>query len=114
MRMPPLVVLLWLAVALSALPEALRWWRSSRSVWEVRWEADTNAPPVGILTTAGAPPRTRDDADLARRLEADDAADLVRMDDDGGPQMRVAAGPDPQASGGPVQSPRLFSAGVAL
>jgi hypothetical protein len=85
MRMPSFVVLLWLAVALSALPEIRRWWRSSRSVWEVRWAADTNVSPVGFLITAGAPTRARDNADLARTLEADDA-DLVRMDDDGGPR----------------------------
>jgi hypothetical protein len=90
MRMPSLVVLLWLAVALSVLPEALRWWRSSRSVWQVRCAADTNAPPAGLLT-AGAPSRTRDDADLAGTLEAEDAADLLRMDDDGSPQMTSEA-----------------------
>ena len=76
--------------------------------------ADTNAPPVGFLMTAAAPTRTRDDADLARTLEADDASDLVRMDDDGGPQIRVAAGPDRPASGGLVQSSGLFSLGVDL
>ena len=65
MRMPSLVVLIWLAVALSALPEALRWWRSSRSVWQLRWAADTNAPPVGFLITARAPTGPRDDADSA-------------------------------------------------
>jgi hypothetical protein len=92
MRMPSLVALLWLAVAVSALSEVLRWWRSSHSLREVQW-AVTNAPPVGFLMTAGAPTRTHDDADLARTLEADDAADLVRMDDDGGSQMRVAAVP---------------------
>jgi hypothetical protein len=101
--MPSPVALLWLAVAVSALPEVLRWWRSSRSVGEVLWAVDTNAPPVGVLVTAGAPTRTRDDANPARALEADDAADLVRMDDDGGSQMMVAAGPDRQASVGAVQ-----------
>ena len=93
MRMPSFVECLWLAVALSALPEALRWWRSSRSVWAVRRAADTNAPPMGFLMTAAAPTRTRDDADLTRTLDADDTADLVRMDDDGGPQVGVAADP---------------------
>ena len=65
MRMPSLVVLVWLAVALSALPEALRWWRSSRSAWQMRWAADTNAPPVGFLIAARAPAGPRDDAVLA-------------------------------------------------
>jgi hypothetical protein len=46
MRMPSPLALLWLAVAVSALPEVLRWWRSSRSVGEVLWAVDTNAPPV--------------------------------------------------------------------
>ena len=92
MRMPSLVALLWLAVAVSALSEVLRWWRSSRSVREMLWAVDTNAPPLGFLMTAGAPTRTHDDANPPRTLEADDAADLVRMDDDGGSQM-VAAVP---------------------
>ena len=93
MRMPSPVALLWLAVAVSALPEVLRWWRS-RPVSDVRWAVDANAPPGGLPVPAGVPTRTRDDAYLARVQEADDAADLVRMDDDGGgSQMRVAAGP---------------------
>ena len=66
MRMPSLVALLWLAVAVCALSEVLRWWPSSRSVGDVLWAVGTNAPPMDFLMTAGAPTRTRDDANPAR------------------------------------------------
>jgi hypothetical protein len=55
MRMPFLVALLWLAVAVSVLSEILRWWRLSRSVGDVLWAVDTNLPPMGFLMAAGAP-----------------------------------------------------------
>jgi hypothetical protein len=56
--------------------------------------ADREPPHAGVTIVAGTHTRTLDDALDARTLTADDAIDLVRMDDDGGRQMASTAGPD--------------------
>jgi hypothetical protein len=54
--------------------------------------ADREPPHAGVTIAAGTATRTLDDALDARTVTADDAIDLVRMDDDGGRQMASTAG----------------------
>jgi len=55
--------------------------------------ADREPPHAGGPTAAGTRTPTLDDARDAGILTADDAIDLVRMDDDGSSQMASAGGP---------------------
>lgn len=86
--MPSLIAFLGIAVAACTIPAIVRWFRPSRRpLIEVLPAVDQDPAPAGIIMTAGTRTRTIEEAIGARTLRADDAADLVRMDDDGGWQM---------------------------
>ena len=82
---PAVTALLGVVVAASTASALVRWLRSSRrrSV-EVLPAMDEKPSRTGISLTAGARARTLEPAIRPRTQETDDAADLVRMDDDGG------------------------------
>ena len=67
----------------------VRWLRPSPPLVEVLPAVDQDPAPAGITMTAGIHIQTIEEAINARSLRADDAADLVRMDDDGGWQMAL-------------------------
>jgi hypothetical protein len=65
------------------IPACVRWLRPARPLVRVLPPVDQDPAPTGIRLTAGTRTRTLDEAIGARAL-ASDAADLIRMDDDGG------------------------------
>ncbi len=88
--MPSAIALLGIAAVGCTMPAFARWLRTRRPLVEVLPAVDQDpAPPAGILITGGTRTRTLSDAIDRRAQKANDAADLVRMDDDGG----LAAGP---------------------
>jgi hypothetical protein len=96
--MPSLMALAGISVIASVMPAIVRWVRPSRPRLDVLPAVDQDpAARAGIVMTAGARSRTLDNAIAARTVKADDAEDLVRMDDDGGSQMArqpaLTAGP---------------------
>ena len=64
-----------------AMPDAIPWLRKSRSLARVRPSRQRNRASAGLTMAAGTCVRTLDEPSL---IAADDALDLVRMDDDGG------------------------------
>lgn len=94
--MPSLIALLGIAVVACTMPAIVRWLRPSRPLVEVLPAVHQDPAPAGIIMTVGTRTRTLDEAIDARTLKADDAADLVRMDDDGGWQPALTEGPHRQ------------------
>jgi hypothetical protein len=83
--MPPVPVLLGIAVIALTMMAMIQWRRTSRVPVEVRPLRRSDRAHAGIIMTtmsAGRRVRTVDSAPAP-----DDALDLVRMDDDGGWQM---------------------------
>ena len=64
-----------------ANPDAIPWLRKSRALARVRPSKQRDRASAGLTMAAGACVRTLDEPN---RRAADDALDLVRMDDDGG------------------------------
>ena len=67
-----------------ANPDAIPWLRKSRSLAPVRPSRQRDRSSPGLTMAAGTSVRTLDEPN---RIAADDALDLVRMDDDGGWKM---------------------------
>jgi hypothetical protein len=86
LRMTPFVIgLLGVVVLACTVPAIVRWLRPSRPVVALLPAVDQDpVRPRGIIMTGGTRTRTLEEAIDARIQKADDAADLVRMDDDGG------------------------------
>jgi hypothetical protein len=86
--MPPTTVLAIAAVGIAALvflmPGSIPWLRTSRALVRVLPSGHRDQASAAITITAGTGVRTLDEPNLSA---ADDALDLVRMDDDGGWQM---------------------------
>ena len=72
------------AATLFLMPGAIPWWRMSRAPVRVLPTGHVDQPSAAITRTAGTGVCTLDEP---HRGTADDALDLVRMDDDGGWQM---------------------------
>jgi hypothetical protein len=77
-----LIALLWLSLIVSTMPTMVQWLRPSRPLVEVLPSLRQNPAGARSLLSAGARARTLEEVVDAR--EADKAADLFRMDDDGG------------------------------
>jgi hypothetical protein len=89
--MPSVIALLGIAVVGRTMPAIARWLRPSRRSVELLPAIDQQPPrPTGIIMTGGTRTRTRHEAVEGRVQKAADAADLVRMDDDGGPSDSTA------------------------
>ena len=86
--MPPTTVFAIVALGIAAIvflvPGPIPWLRTSRAFVRVLPSRDRNQASAAITTAAGTGVRTLDEPN---RSTADDALDLVRMDDDGGWQM---------------------------
>ena len=86
--MPPTTVFAIVALGLAAIvffvPGPIPRLRTSRAFVRVLPSRDRNQASAAITTAAGTGVRTLDEPN---RSTADDALDLVRMDDDGGWQM---------------------------
>lgn len=86
--MPPTTVFAIAAVGIAAIvflmPSATPWLRSSRALVRVLSSGHRDQPSAAITLAAGTGVCTLDEPN---RSTADDALDLVRMDDDGGWQM---------------------------
>jgi hypothetical protein len=81
--MPFLTTLFAIAVVGSTLPAMLRWFGPFRRVSEGLPSRDDTSPRAGLIKTAPAHSRRISDATDARIAQAQDEADLMRMDDDG-------------------------------
>ena len=86
--MPPTTVFAIAAVGIAAIvflmPGAIPWLRTSRALVRVLPSGHRHQPSAAITLAAGTGVRTLDERN---RRTADNALDLVRMDDDGGWQM---------------------------
>jgi hypothetical protein len=86
--MPPTTVFAIAAVGIAAIvflmPGAIPWLRTSRARVRVLPSGHRDQPSAAITLPAGTDVCTLDESNRSR---ADDALDLVRMDDDGGWQM---------------------------
>jgi hypothetical protein len=86
--MPPITVFAIAAVGIAAIvflmPGGIPWLRTSRALVRVLPSGHRNQPSAAIRVAAGNDLCTLDES---KRSTADDALDLVRMDDDGGWQM---------------------------
>lgn len=86
--MPPttlfVIALAGIAVLVFAMPNAFPWLRASRSLARVTPAIHRDEASAGSAMDGGSCARTPDEPN---RLTAEDALDLVRMDDDGGWQM---------------------------
>lgn len=81
---PTLIALLGIVAIGAAMPAIVRRLRASRPLVEVLPAVDDDPVPAGITLSAGTRTRTLDEVIEARTRKADEAADLVRLDDDGG------------------------------
>ena len=87
--MPSVIAVLGIAVVGCAMPVIARWLRASRPVVEVLPAVEQHPTrPRGVIMTAGTRTRRLQEAIEVRIQKAADAADLVRMDDDGAPKVR--------------------------
>jgi high-affinity K+ transport system ATPase subunit B len=87
--MPSVIALLGIAVVGRTVA---RWLRPSRRSVEVLPAIDQQpARPTGIIMTGGTRARTLHEVVEGRVQKAADTADLVRMDDDGGPSELARA-----------------------
>lgn len=97
---PLLMTFVGIGVIASTMPTILRRFGPVRTGVEVFAAADDGLLPGEVVITAGRRTRTLDAAIDARTMTAEDASDLVRMDDDGGWQMArqsaLADGPVPR------------------
>ena len=86
--MPPATVVVIAAVGIAAIvfsmPGAFPWLRTPRAPVRARPSGHRDHASAAITVAAGTCVRTLDEPN---RSDADDALDLVRMDDDGGWQM---------------------------
>ena len=86
--MPPTTLFVIVAVGIAAIvfsmPSAISWWGTSRALVRVRPSGHRDHADAAITVAAGTCVRPLDEPN---RRDADDALDLVRMDDDGGRQM---------------------------
>jgi uncharacterized iron-regulated membrane protein len=86
--MPPttlfVIAVLGLAAIIFTMPGVVPWLRTSRAVVRAVPSRHRHTPSVAITMAAGTCVRTLDEPNEST---ADDALDLVRMDDDGGWQM---------------------------
>jgi high-affinity K+ transport system ATPase subunit B len=90
--MPSVIALLGIAVVGRTVPAIARWLRPSRRLVEVLPAIDQQpARPTGIIMTGGTRARTFHEVVEGRVQKAADTADLVRMDDDGGPSELARA-----------------------
>jgi len=90
--MPSVIALLGIAVVGRTVPAIARWLRPSRRLVEVLPAiAQQPARPTGIIMTGGTSARTLHEVVEGRVQKAADTADLVRMDDDGGPSELARA-----------------------
>jgi hypothetical protein len=86
--MPPVPVLLGIAVIALTMMAMIQWRRTSRVPVEVRPLRRSDRAHTGIImTTMSARRRVRTVDSEASAPAPDDALDLIRMDDDGGWQM---------------------------
>jgi hypothetical protein len=91
-RTPFVIGLLGIVVAACTMPAIFRWLRPSRPSVALLPAVDQDpVRPPGITLTGGTRTRTLEEAIDARIQKAEDAAGLVRMDDDGG--SRPVPGP---------------------
>jgi hypothetical protein len=85
---PPTTVFAIAAVGIAAIvflmPGAIPWLRTSRALVRVHPSGHRDRASAAITMAVGTGVRTLDEPN---RSTADDALDLVRMDDDGGGQM---------------------------
>jgi hypothetical protein len=81
---PTLIALLGIAAIGATMPAIVRRLRTSHPQVEVLPAVDQDSAPAGIMIAAGMRTRTLGEVIGARTAKTDDAADLVRMDDDGG------------------------------
>jgi hypothetical protein len=92
--MPSLIALLGIVVIGSTMPAIVGWLRTSRP-WVHVLPAVVHEPPPGrLMMTASTSSRTLHEVIDANTPDTGDAADLVRMDDDGGRQMDPAGRTD--------------------
>jgi hypothetical protein len=86
--MPPTTLFVIAAVGIAAIvfsmPGAISWWGTSHALVRVRPSGHQDHANAGITVPAGTCVCTLDESNQSN---ADDARDLVRMDDDGGGQM---------------------------
>lgn len=83
--MPFLMTLVGIAAVGSTMPAIIRRFPLSRRHVEVFPSLDETPPPPPVLIMTGdVYIRTVDEVKCAGTVKADDAADLMRMDDDGG------------------------------
>jgi hypothetical protein len=87
--MPFLTTLLAIAVVGSTMPAMVRRFGPFRRVSEVLPSRDDISPHGGLVMSAPTHPRRISDGIDARRAQADDEADLMRMDDDGPGHMAL-------------------------
>ena len=95
---PPATVFAIAAVGIAAIvclmPGPIAWLRTSRALVRVRPSGDRDQASAAVTVAAGTWVRT---LEKPHRSEADDALDLVRMDDDGGWQMARPSACQPQS-----------------
>ena len=90
--MPPVIALLGIAVVARTIPAIARWLRPCRGLVELLPAIDQQpARPTGIIMTGSTRTRTLHEALEGRVQKAADAADLLRMDDDGSPDEHARA-----------------------
>jgi hypothetical protein len=86
--MPPTTLFVIAAIGIAAIvfsmPGAIPWLRTSRALVRIRPSGHRDHARAAVIVAAGTCVRTLDEPN---RSDADDALDLVRMDDDGGWQM---------------------------
>jgi len=89
--MPSVIALLGIAVVGRTVPAIARWLRPRRLVEVLPAIDQQPARPTGIIMTGGTSARTLHEVVEGRVQKAADTADLVRMDDDGGPSELARA-----------------------
>ena len=90
--MPAAIALLGIAVVGVTIPAMAKWLRPSRPLMEVLPPVGQDpARPGGLIVTGGTHARTLEEAMQVRAQTAADAADDVRMDDDGAPRRALPA-----------------------
>jgi hypothetical protein len=90
--MPGAIALLGIAVVGFTIPAMAKWLRPSRPLMDVLPAIGRHpARAGGLIVAGGTHTRTLEEAVQVRAQAAADAADDVRMDDDGGPRRVLPA-----------------------
>jgi len=89
--MPLVMTLIGIAALGSTMRPIIGWFPLSRRHVEGLPSLDETAPPSVLITTRDGDIRTADGAMCTGFMKPDDAADLMRMDDDGGGLLVRAA-----------------------